>query len=435
MSVRAAGQAAASELPGHFIPVRKSDIARALRDEARIAGTGSAEAWREFCRLLGAIFHYEYFAELERLKEAYYYFNPHHRGERPGDAAMRAAYADLVKALQHVLARANFIEVPRRELDTACRTQALVPVEVHTPLEDYRDIRFFRRGSHSEEVEFTTWFGFKKHKRTIEVYDDVVLVAAAKPPQELATKEQRKRVGRSRFRNGGVIIKYFRDIASADLNTLLPNVRVVMSIRDKWFLGLPALVGGVPLLLKLAPVLTVIAVLVGIRFGAAGEDHEDMFKQSIAVLSGLLALGGFVTHQWLKYQRQSLRYQLDITDNLYFRNLNNNAEMFDAVIGAAEDQECKEALLAYFFLLGEPMSQASLDARIEAWLRKRFSCDVDFEVDDGVAKLERFGLLTRTREILSVPPLSEALRRLDRHWDDLFRYNVPAQGGPSPNLS
>ena len=199
-----------------------------------------------------------------------------------------------------------------------------------------------------------------------------------------------------------------------------------MSIRDKWFLGLPALVGGVPILLKLAPVLTVLAVLVGIRFGVAGEDHEDLFKQSIAVMSGLLALGGFVTHQWLKYQRQALRYQLDITDNLYFRNLNNNAGLFDAVIGAAEEQECKEAMLAYFFLLGEPMSQASLDARIEAWLRRQFSCDVDFEIDDGIAKLERLGLLTRTREILSVPPLPEALSRLDRHWDDLFRFNEPA---------
>ena len=237
-------------------------------------------------------------------------------------------------------------------------------------------------------------------------------------PRNSSRRSSASGSGAAKFRTGGVIIKYFRDIASADLNTLLPNVRVVMSMRDKWFLGLPALVGGVPLLLKLAPVLTVLAVLVGIRFGAAGDDHEDLFKQSIAVMSGFLALGGFVAHQWLKYQRQSLRYQLDITDNLYFRNLNNNAGLFDAVIGAAEDQECKEALLAYFFLLGEPMSQASLDARIEAWLRRQFSCDVDFEVDDGIAKLERFGLLTRTREILSVPPLPEALRRLDRHWDE-----------------
>src|SRR5262245_21015237 len=355
MDVAVAGQIARNQARGHFIPVRKSDIVRALLADAKITETGDAEAWREFCRLLAAIFHYEYFAELERLKEAYYYFNPHHPGDRPQNSLMAAAYADLVETLKHVLARANFVEVTKEEFDRACHTGALMPAEVYTPTEDYRDIRFFRRGQHSEDVELVRWFGLKKEKRTVEVYDDVVLVAAAKPPEEVVSKGQRKRLRRSRSKSGGVIIKYFRDIASADLNTLLPNVRVIMSFRDKWFLGVPALVGGVPLLLKLAPVITVFAVLVGIHFSGAEPVHEDLLKDALVVMSGLLALGGFVTHQWLKYQAQSLRYQLAITDNLYFRNLNNNAGIFDAVIGAAEDQEAKEAFLAYVFLLGEPM--------------------------------------------------------------------------------
>ena len=54
--------------------------------------------------------------------------------------------------------------------------------------------------------------------------------------------------------------------------------------------------------------------------------------------------------QWLKYQRQSLMYQKELTDNIYFRNVNNNAGIFDSIIGAAEEQECKEAFLAYYFL-------------------------------------------------------------------------------------
>jgi hypothetical protein len=410
---------------GHFIPVHKRDIARALLDESRIGDAGDPEKWREFCRLLGAILHYEYFAELERLKEAYYYFDPHHPGERPSEAASRTAYEELVEELRRVLDQANFIEVSPEEIERAYRTHALVPVKVYTPVEDYSDIRFFRRGRHPEEVELASLFGLRKHKKTIEVYNDVVVVAAAKPPEELVSKAQRKRVGRRTFRDGRVIVKYFRDIASADLNKLLPNVRVVMSIRDKWFLGLPALVGGVPLLLKLVPVLTVLAVLVGIRLGPAGPVGEVGLKESIAVMGGLIALAGFVGHQWLKYQHHSLRYQFEIADHLYFRNLNNNAGLFDAVIGAAEDQECKEAFLAYFFLLGEPMSRASLDARIEAWLRDRFACAVDFEVQDGIAKLQRLGLLAQNAEILSVPPLAEALRRLDRHWDDIFRFGNP----------
>jgi hypothetical protein len=38
-------------------------------------------------------------------------------------------------------------------------------------------------------------------------------------------------------------------------------------------------------------------------------------------------------------------------------------------------------------------------------------------VDDGVAKLERLGLLVRNAGLLSVPPLNEALAQLDRLWD------------------
>jgi uncharacterized protein DUF3754 len=406
---------------GHFIPVHKGDIARALAAEAKLAAGGEAENWRDFCRLLAAIFHYDYFADLERLKEAYYYFNPHHIGGPPNEAAWEAAYQDLVETLGRVLADASFVAVPREEIERSYRTHALLPVDVYTPVEDYADIRFFRRGKHVEEVESSTLLGFRREKRTIQVYDDVVLIAAAKPLDPGVRRGQRKRFGRGAFRDGRVIIKYFRDIASADLKTLLPNVRAVMSIRDKWFLGLPAIVGGIPLLLKLVPVIAVLAVLAGIKLSAAGAVEEGLLKQSIVVMGGLLALGGFIGHQWLKYQRQSLRYQLDLADNLYFRNLNNNAGLFDAVIGAAEEQECKEALLAYFFLLGEPMSRVSLDARIEAWLRQRFACDVDFKIDDGIARLATLGLLTRAGETLSVPPLADALDRLAHHWDGVRR--------------
>jgi hypothetical protein len=219
-----------------------------------------------------------------------------------------------------------------------------------------------------------------------------------------------------------MLIKCFRDIPSADLNTLLPDVRVVMGRRDKWLIGVPALFGGVPLLLKLGPTLAVLAILLGLRLGSAGEADGDGLEQALVVTSGLLALGGFVGHQWLKYQRQALRYQLEINGNIYFRNVNNNAGIFDAIIGAAEEQECKEALLAYFFLLGEATDLDVLDRRIEEWLSARFGVSLDFEVDDGLAKLERLGLVENTAGRLSVPPIAEALRRLDRRWDDFFAF-------------
>ena len=409
----------------HFIPVHKSDIVRGLAAEAKLVAAGEGEKWRDFCRLLAAIFHYDYFADLERLKEAYYYFNPHHGGEPPTEASWAAAYQGLIATLRRVLSDANLVEVTKEEIEAAHRAHALLAVEVATPVEDYADIRFFRRGKHMDEVESAGWF--RKTKRAIEVYDDVVLIAAAKQLDQLVTKAQQRRLRHGGFHDGRVIIKYFRDIASADLRTLLPHVRPIMSARDKWFLGLPALLGGIPLLLKLVPVLAVLALLAGIRLGGAGPVEAGGLKQSLIVLGGLLALGGFIGHQWLKYKHQSLRYQLDLADNLYFRNLNNNAGLFDAVIGAAEEQECKEAFLAYFFLLGEPASRAGLDARIAAWLARHFACELDLKIDDGIARLATLGLLTRAGETFSVPPLAEALDRLGHHWDGVRRDGTRAQ--------
>lgn len=420
-----AAEALDAEPRERFIPVRKGDIVAALLAEPKLATAESRDAFRQFCRLVGSVLHYEHFEELERLKAAYHLFNPHHPG--PSDAITEAAYSDLVATLRQVLARANFVEVTAGELARAEEEQAFVQVEVRAATDEYRDVHFFRRGRHRERIERREWMGLRVRHLDVEVYDDVVIVAALRPDPPVAASRLGRSRPRRRHRPGSMLIKCFRDIPSADLNTLLPDVKVIMGQRDKWMIGVPALVGGIPLLLKLGPTLAVLAILVGIRFGTSAEVAGDRIEQALIVVSGLLALGGFVMHQWVKYQHQALRYQLEINGNLYFRNVSNNAGMFDAIIGAAEEQEFKEAALAYFFLLGEPMGRADLDRAIEAWLRARFGVDVDFELDDGLAKLERLGLLAEAGGVLSVPPMAEALRRLDRAWDGFFAFDAPAR--------
>ena len=67
--------------------------------------------------------------------------------------------------------------------------------------------------------------------------------------------------------------------------------------------------------------------------------------------------------QRLKYERLSLKYQKQVSDHVYFRNISNNSGIFDYIVGAAEEQECKEAFLAYYFLLvaSNPPDQETLD--------------------------------------------------------------------------
>jgi hypothetical protein len=122
----------------------------------------------------------------------------------------------------------------------------------------------------------------------------------------------------------------------------------------------------------------------------------------------------------VKYQRQSLQHQKALADNVYFRNLNNNMGIFDYVIGTAEEQETKEALLAYCFLFtaNVPVTQPVLEQSVEGWLKETFGVDANFVVEDALAKIERLGLLIRAEGRLSVLPLDAALTRLDQVWAD-----------------
>ena len=103
--------------------------------------------------MLGAIHHNEYHDQLERLHDDYFYFDPESTGHaHAGAGTLKRAYRNLIEALTEVLHDANFIEVSREEIERSHREDSIVRVKIHAPLDNYRDIRFFRRGHHQETV-------------------------------------------------------------------------------------------------------------------------------------------------------------------------------------------------------------------------------------------------------------------------------------------
>jgi hypothetical protein len=243
-----------------------------------------------------------------------------------------------------------------------------------------------------------------------------------KPESEITSKRLKHRLAKSRLRPGTILIKYFRDIARGDLNMLFPDVRVVLSLFDKLSLGLPGIAGGIPILLKLLPAVSVLFVVIAAYLGVSGTVHEDDTREALAAISALLALGGYLMRQWLKYRHQSLKYQKEVSDNVYFRNINNNAGALDHIVGSAEEQECKEAFLAYYFLTTAPapLTRDALEGEIEEWLKDKFRAEAEFEVSEALAKLERLALLRRDGDKLAALPIGEALKVLDRRWSSFF---------------
>jgi len=421
------GEAALPARRERFIPLRKSDLIDGLVAAGHLDDAEQLR-FRQFARQLGALFHYRYFEQLDLLREAYFHFDPEVDPRAGGvQQDLEAAYRRLSEEVARVLTEANFIEITHDEIISAFAEHALVRVKLKAPIEEYRDVRMFRRGSHRETIDIPVWRGLRKRSHEIEVFDDVVMMVATRPGGDTPAKVRRTLWGvrriRSKIRGGAVLFKYFRNVARADLEALFPNVQVVMSLYDQLMLGVPAIFGGIPILIKLASTLVILFLVAGFYLGVTGTIGDNDLEQALAALSGLFALGAFMLRQWGNFHRQSLIHQKQLTDNIYYRNINNNSGIFSYLIGEAEEQEWKEALLAYYGLLTatEPLTRESLEARMEELLSQRFGVEAEFGIDEALARLKDLDLLGETGGRLSVPPLADANGRLEKGWTGLLR--------------
>jgi Protein of unknown function (DUF3754) len=429
VTVRSMLDATAPRQLDRVIRLRKTELIDGLVAEGNLD-----EGFRQLARRLGAVFHYRYFEELDRLREVYFHFDPEVDPRTSGSAPdIEALYGSLSDEFVRILTEANFVEIAHEEMMQAFAEHARVRVKLKAPVSDYRDIRMFRRGHHIETIEVPIWFGLRKREVDALVYDDVVLMVATRPGNVTRSDARRlvnSRGGGQKIRSGAVLFKYFRHVARGDLEALFPNVRVVMTLRDQLMLGVPALVGGVPILIKLASTLTVLFVVAGFYLGLSGTLRDNDAEQALAALSGLFALCSFVLRQWGNFHRQSLIHQKQLTDNVYYRNVNNNTGIFSYLIGEAEDQDWKEALLAYHSLMTAPgpLAREALGTRVEELLARRFGISADFAIDAALERLRELGIVSESSGLLSAVPLPDTLSRLDKAWQAFFAGDRGSQG-------
>src|SRR4029453_9082467 len=168
---------------------------------------------------------------------------------------------------------------------------------------------------------------------------------------------------------GSTIIKLFQDVPRADLEMLFPNAQVRMRRIDKLLIGVPAVVSGVIVIVtKLIASLVPVLLLLAFWFGARREPVQLDQGQLFALGAGLVAFGGFLVRQFTKFKNRKIQFMKSLSESLYFRNLDNDAGVFHHLLDVAEEEEVKEAVLAYHFLrtAGQPLTAPELDRRIGA---------------------------------------------------------------------
>lgn len=404
-----------------YIGVRTAELAAALVEEAGAEGAALGDVFR----LLGALFHFEAHERLEALRALYDPLDPDAQPARRNTS--QAAFEAFEAALLDALTRANFGEIDPDTVQTREQTKLLTGLAIKPSAAGIRRIRYFARGSRPEQRELKSWLGLRTRRLEAPILNDVIVLVGFKADEEIERADRKAFASMRRgVRPGAALVKHFRNVANAELVTLHPGARPSMLKRDQVFLAAPAIATGVPVLLNLWPAVTVIFAVLAAYFGTQGVIEENELKRALAAVSGLVAVGAFVMRQRLKYEAQTLRYQKQLAETVYFRNLANNAGVLDLLVGAGEDQDAKEAMLAYAVLRREnrPLAKAEVDNFAEAILRERFGLDVNFEIHDAMDKLERLGLVSAEGEGYAAIAADEALRRLDAAWDNLFNFSA-----------
>lgn len=408
-----------------YIAVRKSELAEAIATDDGLPA-GDAPAFRPLYDLLNALLRHEAHASLETLKALYDPLDPDAPASRANPSAQ--TFEVFEAAFVNALERANFREIAAESVQSRQATKHLTGLAIKPSSAGLRRVRYFARGLHDTVIEQKAWFGLSTRRIDVQSMSDVIVLVGFKGEEEIQ-REDRRALARMRrgVRPGAALVKHFRNVASPELVTLHPGAQPSMRPRDQIFLAAPAIATGVPVLLNIWPALTVLFAVLAAYFGARGVIEDSELRRALAAVSGLVAVGAFVMRQRLKYEAQTLRYQKRLADTVYFRNLANNAGVIDLLIGAGEEQETKEAFLAYFALrrAGRALARGEIDNFIESYLRDRFGLQIDFEIQDALAKLERLGLVAveEGESYIGVPP-AEALARLDRAWDSIFNFST-----------
>ena len=395
-----------------------------LDAEGRLAAE-ERDRFAAFAGRLSALYHFEFHAQLEALKDAYAPLarDPDTRRVRAFDDSERTAARRCLRTeLQRLLVAANFEPLGGDELRWAFAEESLLALRLEIDFEDFDDFLVFRRGATLREEHISRWYGLRKRVVAFTNYEKVLLFVTFKDAEDFASRG--RTVEDLPFEPGSTVIKLFQDVPRADLEMLFPNGEVRMRLADKLRIGVPALISGVVVLVtKVLATVGLLLLLVGFWLGIRDEPVEVDEATLLTLGAGLAALGGYLTRQFNKFKNRKLEFMNTLAHHLYFRNLDNDAGVFHHLLDSAEQSEVKEALLGWYFLrtAGRPLTIIELDRAIEAWFADSWGCSLNFEIEDSVAKLRRLGLVEQYGgDTLTAVPIEMAIRRLDDRWARAF---------------
>ncbi|ATC96976.1 TMEM143 family protein [Pseudoalteromonas tunicata] len=406
----------------NFIPLSKQDV---IKQCHALITQEQQVSFSDFCSLLDHYVHQQHHQLLNRLKNNYAYFDPNRdtlQVDSLNKTQYEAAHAEFHNSFLEVLKKANFEQITEHDLQQALAEESLFKVRLEVDFSDFAQVIFYRRGEQTRTEQLQKWFGLKKYSITFTNYERIAIYIQFKDAQYFKTINKQP----VNFIPGSTIIKLFQNVPKADLEMLFPNSEVRMRQIDKFIIASSAVVGGTAVLItKLGASLILLFTLFSYWFGLSQQEVVINQQQLIALGLGMAIFGSFIFKEWTKFKNRKIKFMKTLADNLYFKNLDNNAGVFHHLLDNAEDEEFKETLLGYVFLLNHPqgLTATELDSHIENWLSSQYSLHIDFEIEDSLTKLLNYKLINKVNSLYYAVELNQAKKILDERWDKLFEFN------------
>ena len=312
----------------------------------------------------------------------------------------------LLQKVEKLLEKANYFKVPQHQLAGLLQDHDTQGLRVSVNPSVYETLHIWTRGKTSEKQSplqrirslTRAYFGGRT-EASREVFTRVFVAVRSKSEKKLH-------------------LKVFKEVPCDKLEYLLPDGKIKMSKYDKTFLGMSVVLGASVLALKSLPVLV------------------DYKFQWTSIGLGLAALVGL--RAWIGYKNKRNHYLVNLSTTLYFKTVSNNRGVLTLLTDRALDEEFKEAMLAYVFLLcpqnrrGVPGTEhntqppvyhtrSSLQTMINTWLANKFNLrEFQFDVEDALEKLDNLGVLVHhDNGALSVHGMEDTLSVLPHpsyHW-------------------
>ncbi len=392
----------------HYIPLRRSDLVELLATDKDLAEE-QREPFRQFCRLVTAVLHYQYHDKLEELKNEYAPFDPDQVTKTVKELSSEEKETQQQRVFDKftwVMERANYKRLSRDEMMKATEAASAWGINLDIDFSLFKNLEIYIRGDTMGTRVKRHWLQFWKMEEVrVPVYKRVVVILKLQPHPRLD----------STANTDSVYLKMFKEIPKEDIEMLLPGGRLKMPKLAVGKLG-ASLVGAVGFVgYKLFTEF-------GILLSQIGRLNPLAFWTPVSLIAG------YGYKQYAGYQTARQAFNLQLTRSLYYLNLDNNAGVLYHILDEAEEQECREIILAYYYLWRyapeKGWTAADLDEYVEMDLERLVDLKVDFEIEDALDKLETFGLIEKNEDRYRTISIEKALELLDYKWDNYFTYNV-----------